>query len=81
MLGVGNFFSTKYCKKLGFLKSLQAYDLSLAQKTALESILVKDKTNLKKEDLLRVVSENILRLSFGCCFKGVLHKKKTTKAL
>jgi ribosomal protein S13 len=76
IVGVGDFFSIKYCKKLGFLQLLQASDLSLTQKTALESIIIKDRTNLKNENLVRAVSENILNLSICCCFRGILHKKQ-----
>jgi ribosomal protein S13 len=76
ILGVGDFFSTKYCKKLGFLKLLQTHDLSLVQKMALESIIGKDTINFKNEHLLRVVSQNILNLSISCCFRGLTHKKQ-----
>jgi ribosomal protein S13 len=76
ILGVGFFLSAKYCKKLGFMKLLRVNDLSLVQKMALESIMVKDITNLKNEHLLRVVSQNILNLSIGCCFRGITHKKQ-----
>jgi ribosomal protein S13 len=81
ILGVGNFLSTKYCKKLGFLNLTEVSTMQLFQKTTLEAIITKDTTNFKKSVIFRTVSENITNLVLSCCFRGIAHKKKSRKGL
>jgi len=74
-LGIGSFLAEKYCKQLGFNKTLVFNALSAKQKTYLEYIIIQDKQNFKQEDLLRLVSGHKQNLIKKNSFKGLKHKK------
>ena len=75
VFGVGPFLADFFCKKVGIRSTLKLEKLTSRQVTFLTDLLIKDKENLKQEELSRSLYENVMRLSQIRSYRGLRHKR------
>jgi small subunit ribosomal protein S13 len=75
VVGVGPFLANTFCKKIGIRPTLKLRDLTSKQVALLADIVVKDKVNLKQEELIRDLYDNVVKLTQIRSYRGMRHKK------
>jgi small subunit ribosomal protein S13 len=74
ILGIGPFSANNFCKDLGLNSNIRFYKLSAKQVAVLGDKITKDQTNLKQEELIRNIYENVKTLSQIRTYRGQRHK-------
>ena len=75
VVGVGPFLADAFCKKIGIKPTLKLRDLTSKQITLLADTVIKDRVNLKQEELARNLYDNVVRLTQIRSYRGIRHKK------